>query len=136
MRSFGGDPYWVGELGKAYISGLHKGSLGRLAAIAKHFPGQGGSDRQPEAEIATVRKTFEQLKQIELAPFFAVTSSANPPEAAVDGLLLSHIRYQGFQRNIRQSTLPLSFDRTALNDILSLPEFVPWRDAGGISGQR
>ena len=132
VRSFGGDPYWVGELGKAYISGLHKGSLGRLAAIAKHFPGQGGSDRQPEAEIATVRKTFEQLKQIELAPFFAVTSSANPPEAAVDGLLLSHIRYQGFQRNIRQSTLPLSFDRTALNDILSLPEFVPWRDAGGI----
>ncbi len=132
VRSFGGDPYWVGEMGKAYLAGLHEGSQGRLAAIAKHFPGQGGSDRQPEAEIATVRKTFEQLKQIELAPFFAVTGSAGAPQTMVDGLLLSHIRYQGFQRNIRQSTLPLSFDRTALNDILGLNEFVPWRTAGGI----
>jgi beta-N-acetylhexosaminidase len=132
VRTFGGDPYWVSELGKAYISGLHQGSNNRLAVIAKHFPGQGGSDRQPEAEIATVRKTFEQLKQIELAPFFAVTSGANPADSVADGLLLSHIRYQGFQRNIRQTTLPISFDRSALNDILSLTELVPWRNGGGL----
>ncbi|MBI4927270.1 MAG: hypothetical protein HY835_05855 [Anaerolineae bacterium] len=132
VRSFGGDPYWVGEMGKAYISGLHTGSQNRLAVIAKHFPGQGGSDRQPDTEIPTVRKNFEQLKQIELAPFFAVTNNANPVNAQVDGMLLSHIRYQGFQRNIRQSTLPLSFDRTALNDILSLEELIPWRESGGV----
>ncbi len=131
-RSFGGDPYWVSEMGKAYVTGLHEGSGNRLAVIAKHFPGQGGSDRQPETEIATVRKTLDQLKQIELAPFYAVTSSDNTAEATVDGLLVSHIRYQGFQGNIRQSTLPVSFDRSALNDILSLDEFVPWRTNGGL----
>ena len=131
-RSFGGDPYWVSEMGKAYVTGLHEGSENRLAVIAKHFPGQGGSDRQPETEIATVRKTLDQLKQVELAPFYAVTSSSNSPEATVDGLLVSHIRYQGFQGNIRQSTLPVSFDRSALNDILGLNEFVPWRENGGL----
>ena len=45
-----------------------KGSNNRLVVIAKQFPGRGSSDRSPEEEIATVRKSFEQLKQIELAP--------------------------------------------------------------------
>nr|HMN63166.1 glycoside hydrolase family 3 N-terminal domain-containing protein [Anaerolinea sp.] len=134
VRSFGGDPYWVGELGKAYVSGLHLGSNNHMAVIAKHFPGQGGSDRQPETEIATVRKTLDQLKQIELAPFFAVTNTSNTPDLTADGVLISHIRYQGFQGNIRQSTLPVSFDRAALNDILGLPELVPWRQNGGLLG--
>ena len=26
VRTFGGDPFWVGEMGKAYIKGLHLGS--------------------------------------------------------------------------------------------------------------
>jgi beta-N-acetylhexosaminidase len=75
-RVFGGDPYWVGIMGRAYISGLHAGSENRMIVIAKHFPGRGGTDRLPEEEVATVRKSREQLKQIELAPFFAVTGSA------------------------------------------------------------
>ncbi len=70
---FGGDPYWVGLLGQAYIRGLHQGSDNKVAVIAKNFPGRGGSDRPSEEEVATVRKSLEQLKQIELAPFFAAT---------------------------------------------------------------
>ncbi len=70
VRSFGGDPYWVGEMGRSFISGIHEGSFNRIAAIAKHFPGLGSSDRPIEDEVATVRKSLEQLKQIELAPFF------------------------------------------------------------------
>ena len=38
---FGGDPYWVGAMGSAYITGLHNGSNGRIAVIADHFPGRG-----------------------------------------------------------------------------------------------
>jgi beta-N-acetylhexosaminidase len=57
-------------MGKAYISGLHTGSKSRMVVIAKHFPGRGSSDRSPEEEVATVRKSLEQLKQIELPPFF------------------------------------------------------------------
>jgi len=130
-RVFGGDPYWVGEMGQAYISGLHEGSKRRMLVIAKHFPGRGDSDRSPEQEVATVRKSLEQLKQVELSPFFAVTNSTDTG-AIVDGLLLSHIRYQGFQGNIRATTRPVSFDASALSAILALPQFSIWRENGGL----
>ncbi|NTU55158.1 MAG: hypothetical protein HGA79_02800, partial [Anaerolineales bacterium] len=130
-RVFGGDPFWVGEMGQAYISGLHAGSDGRMVVIAKHFPGRGGSDRSPEDEVATVRKSLEQLKQVELFPFFAVTNSTDAG-AVADGLLVSHIRYQGFQGNIRATTRPVSFDASALSTILTLPQFSTWRGNGGL----
>jgi beta-N-acetylhexosaminidase len=130
-RSFGGDPFWVGEMGKAYIAGLHIGSDSKMVVVAKHFPGRGSSDRSPEAEVATVRKSLEQLKQIELPPFFAVTSAVDPASVA-DGLLVSHIRYQGFQGNIRATTRPVSLDAAALSDIVALPEFTNWRTNGGL----
>lgn len=132
VRTFGGDPYWVGQMGKAYINGIHTGSNDRMAVIAKHFPGRGGSDRPPEEEVATVRKSLEQLKQIELAPFFAVTGDAGDSGSTTDGLLVSHIRYQGFQGNIRATTKPVSFDSSSLEAILGLPEFTSWRQEGGV----
>ncbi len=129
---FGGDPYWVGVMGSAYINGLHTGSNGRMLVIADNFPGRGSADRPAGEEPATVRKSLEQLKQIELAPFFAVTGNAQTPAGAVDGMLVSHIRYQGFQGNIRSTTRPVSFDPQALSQILSLPAFASWRTTGGL----
>lgn len=132
VRTFGGDPYWVGLMGQAYIQGLHDGSAGRMTVIARHFPGRGGSDRSTEEEVSTVRKSLEQLKQIELAPFFAVTAVNENPNANVDGLLVSHIRYQGFQGNIRATTRPISFDSAALDQMLQLAPLSEWRAGGGI----
>ncbi len=131
-RSFGGDPYWVGEMGRAFISGLHSGSDGRMLVIAKHFPGLGSSDRPTDREVPTVRKSLEQLKQIELAPFFVVTGKAPDALSTADGLLVSHIRFQGFQGNIRATTRPISFDQTALREMLALPELSGWRSDGGL----
>jgi len=131
-RTFGGDPYWVGLMGQAYTAGVHVGSNNRVAVIAKHFPGNGGSDRPIDQEVPTVRKSLEQLKQIELAPFFAVTGKVTQPAEAADGLLTTHIRYQGFQGNIRATTNPVSFDPQALATLMQLAEFAPWREAGGI----
>jgi len=132
VRTFGGDPFWVGEMGKAYVQGVHEGSRNKIAVVATHFPGRGESDRQPDEEIATVRKSLEQLKQVELAPFFSVTGKAEEQSQIVDGLLLSHIRYQGFQGNIRATTKPVSFDAAALDLIMKLPEFTDWRSMGGL----
>ena len=133
VRTFGGDPFWVGEMGKAYIKGLHLGSIGKLAVIAKNFPGRGGSDRLPDEEVATVRKSIEQLKLIELAPFFEVTDTADTAGNSIaDGLLLSHIRYQGFQGNIRATTKPVSFDQNAIDLLMSINPFAAWRQNGGI----
>lgn len=132
VRTFGGDPYWVGEMGKEFIAGLHEGSDGRMVVISKHFPGRGGSDRPADEEVATVRKSLEQLKQIELAPFFSSTDLNNSPESITDGFLVSHIRYQGFQGNIRATTKPVSFDSAALSQLMALPQLQPWREAGGV----
>jgi len=131
VRAFGGDPYWVAEMSKAFIQGLHEGSENRLAVIATHFPGRGSADRSPEDEIATVRKSLEELKDFELEPFFAVSSEAPTGGAVTDGMLVSHIRY-GIQGNIRDATRPVSFDQNALSLILQLPEFSDWRGKGGI----
>ncbi len=129
---FGGDPYWVGTMGSAYITGLHSGSDGRMVVIADHFPGRGSADRPAGQEPATVRKGLEELKKIELAPFFTVTGNASTAQSTTDGLIVSHIRYQGFQGNIRSTTRPVSFDPQALSQILSLPAFSSWRQNGGL----
>lgn len=132
-RSFGGDPYWVGLLGEEFIAGLHEGSASRLAVFPKHFPGLGSSDRPISEEVATIRKSLEQLKQLELAPFFTVTSATpgSSPEIA-DGLLTAHIRYQGFQGNIRATTRPVSLDQQAFNQLMALEPLATWRSSGGV----
>lgn len=129
---FGGDPFWVSMWGSAYIAGMHEGAANRLLVVPKHFPGRGSSDRLGEQEVATVRKSFDELQQIELAPFVAVTRASSDPASIADGLLVSHIRYQGFQGNIRATTKPVSFDAQALSLILSLPDLAAWRGAGGL----
>jgi len=133
VRTFGGDPFWVGELGGQFISGLHRGSSGRLAVISKNFPGRGSTDRLPEEEVSTVRKSLEQLKLIELAPFFKITETESViPASITDGLVTSHIRYQGFQGNIRATTKPISFDQNAIDLLMNIPPLQEWRANGGI----
>lgn len=131
-QSFGGDPYWVGEMGKAYVEGLHIGSQGRMSIIAQHFPGLGSVDRPPSEEVSTVQKTLEQLKQIELAPYMSVVGDENP-QRQVDGLMISAIRFQGFQGNIRATTMPVNFDQTALAQLLSPEPLATWRANGGLT---
>jgi beta-N-acetylhexosaminidase len=133
VRTFGGDPFWVSVMGKAYVSGLHEGSNGALAVVAKHFPGLGGSDRNTMIEVATIRRSLEQLAQFELVPFDAVTSDV-PGNGldVVDGLLTSHIRYQGLQGNIRSATRPVSLDPQALLSLLGMEGFSEWHEGGGV----
>ena len=131
-RTFGGDPFWVGQIGQAFIRGVQAGGQGGVVTAAKHFPGQGGSDRGPEDEVATVQKSVDQLRQIELAPFSTVTGSSDLAAAGItQALMTSHIRYRGFQGNIRETTPPISL-APQLQDLMDLPEFAAWRAAGGV----
>ncbi len=131
-RTFGGDPFWVGQIGQAFIRGVQSGAAGGVVTAAKHFPGQGGSDRGPEDEVATVQKSVEQLRQIELAPFATVTDGGDLSAPGITpALMTSHIRYRGFQGNIRETTPPISL-APQLQDLMELPEFAAWRSAGGV----
>jgi beta-N-acetylhexosaminidase len=134
VRTFGGDPYWVSVMGGSFISGIHKGSHDRIAVIASHFPGLGGSDRPIDEEVATVRKSLAELKQFDLAPFIAATEiEEGTPGGLVQGLLTSHIRYQGFQGNIRATTRPISLDPQAFELVMSLETLSEWRLNGGVT---
>lgn len=146
VRSFGGSPFWVGRLGRAFIGGVHDGSGNRVATFAKHFPGQGSSDRLPDDEIATVQKTPEELAAVEMAPFAAAVQPGTldqllPPAAApaeplskasttTDGLLSTHIRYAGVQGS-SEGVPPISLAPQLGQDLLNSPVFVDWRKSGG-----
>ena len=132
-NSLGGDPFWVGELGQAYITGLRRGSADRLLIAPRHMPGLGSADRVLEEEVPTVQKNLEQLKQIDLAPFFAVaTTLPGESEMTADAFLVTHIRYRGFQGNIRTTTRPISLDAQRLQSVTDLEEISPWRAGGGV----
>jgi beta-N-acetylhexosaminidase len=58
VDTFGGEPYWVGKMGQAYVTGVHEGSQGRMAVIAQHFPGLGLADTQPNQQIPVVPRSL------------------------------------------------------------------------------
>jgi beta-N-acetylhexosaminidase len=99
VYSFGGNPYWVGQMGSAYIAGVHTGSNGRVATIVRHFPGQGDIDRFPDAEIATIQKSLDEVRAVAIAPFSYVTQNASiilhrsGSLGTADGMMTSHMRY-------------------------------------------
>ncbi|MEJ2484104.1 MAG: glycoside hydrolase family 3 N-terminal domain-containing protein [Anaerolineales bacterium] len=131
-NSFSGSPFWVGEMGKAYITGIHQGSNNKLAVISKNFPGFVGADQPLSDEIPAVRKTLDQLLLTELPPFTEVTDLGGDPNSITNGLLLTHARYQAFQSNISTITPPITLDPQALSQLLSLQEFSTWHENGGL----
>lgn len=132
--TFGSDSWWAGQHAEAFIRGLHDGSGDRVLAFARHFPGQGGSDRQLDEELATVQGALDDLRRHELRPFArvaAVTEAAAPRNRGrADGFVTSHIRYSGFL-HARERTPPISLSEQ-LGEMLALDEFRPWRQGGGL----
>lgn len=129
VRTFGGNPYWVGEMGHAYIEGVHKGSGDQVLTIAGHFPGFGSSDREIDREVPTILKSLDDLRRVELPPFFRVTNLSDPTNitGVTDGIMTAHARYQGLSGNV-----PISLDARNLPALLALKEFTAWQEAGGV----
>ena len=132
VRSFGGEPFWVGQMGQAYIRGVHLGADGQVAVIPKHFPGLGASDRSLNEEVSTVQRTLEKLRQVDLAPFFAVAQSEDPLNHP-DGMLVSHIRFRGLEGDRFATTRPISVDSQWLQRLLTQEELIAWREGGGVT---
>jgi beta-N-acetylhexosaminidase len=129
VRAFGGNPFWVARIGQALVDGLNTGGRGRVAVVAKNFPGLGASDRNAAEEIPTVQKSIDQLRQIDLLPYAAVMQADAVSRTLVDGLQIAHVRYGAFQGGVR----PVSLDTQAYGRLLSLPETTAWRERGGVT---
>lgn len=134
VHMFGGDSQWVGRMGQAYISGVHQGSQGRVATIAGHFPGAGDIDRLPDEEVSTVQRPLEELEQIALPPFHAVTGGDEPNNdhgGITDGLMSSQARYSAFQGSSLGRNTPIGL-APELEMVLEEQGFSEWRENGGI----
>lgn len=136
IATFGGNPYWVGQLGRGYIEGVHTGSDGRVATVVSSFPGQGSADRVPAEEVATIQSSQAELRQRDLAPFVAVTRQPSTiidptgDPGATDILMTSHMRYTGLQ-GADSRVRPLSL-APELRTILQQEGFSDWRTNGGV----
>lgn len=136
IASLGGNPYWVGQLGRAYIEGVHVGGEGRVVTVAGSFPGQGNADRIPSEEVATIQSSQAELRQRDLLPFVTVTrqpSTVLDPAGdpgATDLLMTSHMRYTGLQ-GADSRVKPLSL-APELRTILKQEGFGDWLASGGV----
>ena len=132
VRTFGGDPRWVAEMGAAYVQGLHECGGGRVAAVVKHFPGHGRSTRSVDYDdVPVIVKTLEQLKQADLAPFRAVAGGEPGVGYIPDAIMNSHLSYPDVSGC--DSEAPITFSATCMATFMSISEFTIWRDGGGVT---
>ncbi|MCP4106138.1 MAG: glycoside hydrolase family 3 protein [Desulfobacteraceae bacterium] len=133
VRIMGSNPEWIGRLGRAYVRGVHLGSMDegkrpRVATVIKHFPGHGGSNRLPDYDIGVIYKNIDELRQMELVPFAHIVKIIeNDLMGVSDAILTSHIIY-----GVGQQTKPVSLDPIGMKALLDLKEFSSWHTSGGI----
>lgn len=90
LRSFSSDPELTAKQGVAYINGIQDNGV---AAAAKHFPGHGDTATDSHYGLPMVDKSYEELLQTELVPFFAAS------DAGVDMLMTAHIQYPQIEKH-------------------------------------
>ncbi|MCH8949131.1 MAG: winged helix-turn-helix domain-containing protein [Chloroflexi bacterium] len=132
-RSFGGDPGWVGEMGAAYITGVHECGGGAVATVAKHFPGHGRSTRRVDYEDipVVVGKMLEELVQVDLAPFRTVAGGDPGTGPITDGIMNSHLSYRDIAGC--EGDAPITFSATCMATFMGVSEFADWRDMDGLT---
>lgn len=86
LRAFHADPAVAGELGQAYVRGMH---LGGMAAVLKHFPGHGSVAADTHKHAAIDPRPLIEIRQNDLVPF------AQCIEARVEAVMMAHVIYPG-----------------------------------------
>lgn len=81
VRSFGDQPEIVLAFGEKALSGYKQA---QIIATLKHFPGYGDVAVDPHEDLPVIRKSKEELEQVELLPFAKLASSA-------DAMMTAHI---------------------------------------------
>jgi beta-N-acetylhexosaminidase len=103
-RAFATDPDRAGNLGVAFMRGLHAGGV---LSCGKHFPGHGDTDRDSHSELPLVARNRAELEAVELKPFRAAVA------AGVPMLMTAHVLYPALDP-LRPATL----SRPILHDLL------------------
>lgn len=84
LRAFHADPAVAGELGQAYVRGMH---LGGMAGVLKHFPGHGSVAADTHKDVAIDPRPLAEIQRADLVPF------AQCIEARVEAVMMAHVVY-------------------------------------------
>ncbi|QAS52034.1 glycoside hydrolase family 3 protein [Halobacillus litoralis] len=116
VRSFGGNPELVGEMGVAYTTGLQETGV---AATAKHFPGHGDTAVDSHLGLPEVPYDLERLKEVELYPF------QQAMDAGIDAIMTAHITFPEIddtqvtsQKDGSQIALPATLSEKVLTGLM------------------
>lgn len=104
-RSFGTDAQAVAQMVEAAVRGFTGGGI---LCCAKHFPGIGSAEGDPEVEPISTQKTVEQLQAEELLPFRSAIA------AGVPFMMVGHLACP----KLTGDDTPASLSRTIQTDIL------------------
>lgn len=80
-RAFGTSPQEVSEQAIAMLQGLDP----YVVTIGKHFPGHGDTNEDSHKTLPTINKSWEELQQLELIPFYTAI------EQHIDALMIGHL---------------------------------------------
>lgn len=106
VRSFGEDPKNVGEKATAYALGMQ--SRGLITSM-KHFPGHGNTDTDSHLTLPTVTRSYEEVKDIELAPFRYMI------DHGVNGAMVGHLYFPAIEKEENTSS---SLSKGVVTDLL------------------
>jgi beta-N-acetylhexosaminidase len=84
-RSFGTEPNQVITFAWPYVQGLRDGGM---IPCGKHFPGQGGTDKDSHLDLPVVDRSPDELTTVELPPF--VHACRNQ----IESLMTAHVLYR------------------------------------------
>jgi len=82
-RAFGTTPQEATEQAIAMMQGLQS----YVITVGKHFPGHGDTSEDSHKTLPTVNKSWEELQQLELLPFYAAV------EKQIDALMIGHLYF-------------------------------------------
>ena len=98
LRSFGSDPARVARMGKAYMDGIHR--TGGVAAVAKHFPGNGQDYR--DAHISNNINSFGEREWMETYGHVYKTLI----DGGLDAIMGGHILMPEYMKDVKPETKP------------------------------
>ncbi|MBA4197859.1 MAG: serine hydrolase [Chitinophaga sp.] len=94
-RSFGEDKYKVALYGTEYMRGMQEVNI---MACAKHFPGHGDVAVDSHKDLPVIKKTREQLDNLELYPFKELI------KAGVGSMMIAHLYIPAIDTTANQAT--------------------------------
>ena len=132
-RSFGEDPFRVGELGIQYMKGLQDNGV---MACAKHFPGHGDTDMDSHESLPIINHTKQRLDSIEILPFKNLINSG------LGSIMVAHLYIPELDntKNLAVSLSPklvkgllkeeLEFEGLVITDALNMKGVSKYYDPG------